>query len=149
MNVLLVEPVLLSAPWKRFPRETASTISMRMLASSAEPAQTHVRLEQSRLRDHLISKNKYFGAAEDALLKEVCFKLFPNETLMPELQRTLLDIEAKAAAMSKKRNVIINFDEEISKAIYKNEEDAEQVAEERARRFNDYIELPAEDDLVE
>lgn len=99
--------------------------------------------------DHLISKNKYFGAAEDALLKEVCFKLFPDETLMPELQRTLLDIEAKAAAMSKKRNVIINFDGEISKAIYKNEEDAEQVAEERARRFNDYIELPAEDDLVE
>lgn len=98
--------------------------------------------------DQLISKNKYFGAEEAALLQTVCDKLYAGETLMPELQRALLDTEAKAAAMSNKRNVILNFEKEIEKAIYRDEKDAELVAMDRARKFNDYLE-PDDDDFVE
>lgn len=98
--------------------------------------------------DQLISKNKYFGAEEASLLHAVCNELYAGEELMPELQRALLDTEAKAAAMSNKRNVILNFEKEIEKAIYRDEHDAELVAMDRARRFNDYLE-PDDDDFVE
>ena len=98
--------------------------------------------------DQLISKNKYFGAEEASLLNAVCNELYVGEELMPELQRALLDTEAKAAAMSNKRNVILNFEKEIEKAIYRDEHDAELVAMDRARRFNDYLE-PDDDDFVE
>lgn len=98
--------------------------------------------------DHLIRKNRYFGETESQLLKEVCDKLYHGEVLMPELQHALLDIEAKAAAISNKRNVINNFEKEIEKAIYKDEDDAIAVAQDRAQRFNDYLE-PDENDFVE
>ena len=98
--------------------------------------------------DQLISKNKYFGAEEASLLQAVCSEFYADEELMPELQRALLDTEAKAAAMSNKRNVILNFEKEIEKAIYRNERDAELVAMDRAKRFNDFLE-PDEDDFVE
>lgn len=49
--------------------------------------------------DQLISKNKYFGAEEAELLQSVCNELYAGEDLMPELQRALLDTEAKAAAI--------------------------------------------------
>lgn len=98
--------------------------------------------------DQLISKNKYFGAEEASLLHAVCEELYAGEVLMPELQRALLDMEAKAAAMSNKRNVILNFEKEIEKAIYRDEQDAELVAMDRARKFNDYLE-PDDDDFVE
>ena len=98
--------------------------------------------------DQLISKNKYFGAEESFLLKAVCKELYDGEELMPELQRALLDIEAKAVAMSNKRNVILNFEKEIEKSIYRDEHDAELVAMDRARRFNGFLE-PDDDDFVE
>ena len=98
--------------------------------------------------DQLIRKNKYFGKPESDLLGAVCGELFQGEVLMPELQHALLDIEAKAAAISNKRNVINNFEKEIEKAIYKDESDAKDVAQDRARRFNDYFESD-DDDFVE
>lgn len=98
--------------------------------------------------DQLISKNKYFGAEEASLLHAVCEELYAGEVLLPELQRALLDMEAKAAAMSNKRNVILNFEKEIEKAIYRDEQDAELVAMDRARKVNDYLE-PDDDDFVE
>ena len=54
---------------------------------------------------------------------------------MYEMQRSLLDIEAKAAAISNKRNVIQNFEQEIKKAFYRDEDDAFLVAEERAKKI--------------
>ena len=98
--------------------------------------------------DQFISKNKYFGAEEASLLQAVCDELYAGEELMPELQRALLDTEAKAAAMSNKRNVILNFEKEIEKAIYRDEHDAEMVAIDRARRLNDFL-VPDDDDFVE
>lgn len=65
--------------------------------------------------DGTISKNKYFGSAEANILREACQSVCPDETLMYEMQRSLLDIEAKAAAISNKRNVIQNFEQEIKK----------------------------------
>lgn len=84
--------------------------------------------------DSHISKNKYFGAKEAELLKSVCGDLYPQETLLPELGRALLDIEAKAAAISNKRNVILNFEKAIQRAFYKDEEEATEIARRRDER---------------
>lgn len=99
--------------------------------------------------DGLISKNKYFGAAEEQLLQSVCQELYPEEELLPEMQRALLDTEAKAAAISNKRNVILNFEKEIKKAFYRNETEAEEIAEQRARRATGAPEEIDADDLIE
>ena len=63
----------------------------------------------------------------------------------------MLLLEAKAAAISNKRNVILNFEKEIEKAIYRDEKDAEDVALERSARFNDYFEPEgdSDEDLVD
>lgn len=99
--------------------------------------------------DGTISKNKYFGATEAELLHTVCAELYPGEELLAEMQRALLDTEAKAAAISNKKNVILNFESEIKKAFYRNEADAEQIAEIRARRSAGITEEIGPDDLVE
>ena len=85
--------------------------------------------------DGLISKNKYFGPAEATLLYDACQSLYPDETLIYEMQRSLLDIEAKAAAISNKRNVIQNFEQEIKKSFYRDEKEAATIAEERAKKI--------------
>lgn len=85
--------------------------------------------------DGTISKNKYFGAAEAELLKTVCAELYPDEQLLAEMQQALLDTEAKAAAISNKHNVIVNFEKEIKKAFYRNEAEAEIIAEQRSKRI--------------
>ena len=54
---------------------------------------------------------------------------------MYEMQRSLLDVEAKAAAISNKRNVIQNFEHEIKKAFYRDEHEAALIAEERAKKI--------------
>jgi DNA sulfur modification protein DndC len=81
--------------------------------------------------DGIISKNKYFGAFESKILHKVCKDLFEDEQLLPQLQHALLDIEAKASAISNKRNVIVKFEREIKKAFYKDETEAEQLVEHR------------------
>lgn len=99
--------------------------------------------------DGTISKNKYFGAPEEDLLRTVCEELYPGEKLLPEMQRALLDTEAKAAAISNRRNVILNFEKEIKKSFYRDEEDAEQVAESQARRMAGLKSDADPDDFVE
>ena len=99
--------------------------------------------------DGTISKNKYFGAAEADLLKEVCAELYPDEQLLAEMQRALLDTEAKAAAISNKRNVILNFEKEIKKASYRDEADAESIASARACRISGITDEASPDDFVD
>lgn len=99
--------------------------------------------------DGTISKNKYFGATESALLEEVCSELYPEEQLLPSLQRGLLDTEAKAAAISNKKNLIVNFEREIKKAFYRDEEDAVQIAQSRAHRIAGVVEEFEPDDFVD
>ena len=72
-------------------------------------------LQEKPYEDGTISKNKYFGPAEASILREACQSVCPDETLMYEMQRSLLDIEVEAAAISNKRNVIQNFEQEIKK----------------------------------
>ena len=95
--------------------------------------------------DGLISKNKYFGKEEADILDGVCKDLFPDEGLSKSMLMSLLDIEAKAAAISNKRNVINKFEAEIKKAFYKNEAEAEQIAENRSLRLANAIEEPDEE----
>lgn len=99
--------------------------------------------------DGMISKNKYFGASEAILLEEVCRELYPGEDLLSGLQRALLDTEAKAAAISNKKNVILNFEKEIKKAFYRNEDEATQIARNRAHRIAEIVEDFGPDDLVD
>lgn len=90
--------------------------------------------------DGSIGKNKYFGAAETDILNQVCADMYIEETLMPQMLKALLDVEAKAAAISNKRNVINNLEKEIKKAFYKDEADAEALALERATKLSDALE---------
>ena len=90
--------------------------------------------------DGSISKNKYFGAPEATLLNEVCKDMYKDEKLMPQMLKALLDVEAKAAAISNKRNVIVNLEKEIKKAFYSDEEDAERIASSRASKLSEAIE---------
>ena len=99
--------------------------------------------------DGTIKKNKYFGAPEAKLLEDVCKELYKDETLLVGLQRALLDTEAKAQATSNKRNVIINMEKEIRKASYRDEDDAEQIAEARDNRLAGMIEEFDPEDLVD
>ena len=88
--------------------------------------------------DGTISKNKYFGKDEAELLDVICKELYPEEKLLAEMQCSLLDTEAKAAAISNKRNIILNFEKEIKKAFYRDEADAEKMAEERYSKQETY-----------
>ncbi len=90
--------------------------------------------------DGSIGKNKYFGAQEATLIAEVCSDVCKGETLMPQMIKALLDVEAKAAAMSNKRNVINNLEKEIKKAFYRDEIEAEKIASSRATRLSEAIE---------
>lgn len=99
--------------------------------------------------DGMVSKNKYFGSAESALLDDVCKELYPDEDLLAGLQRALLDTEAKAAAISNKKNVILNFEKEIKKAFYRDEEDAAEIAQSRVHRIAEIEEERGADDLID
>lgn len=90
--------------------------------------------------DGSIGKNKYFGAQEAALLTEVCSDMCEGETLMPQMLKALLDVEAKAAAIANKRNVINNLEKEIKKAFYRDEEEAEEIASSRATKLSEAME---------
>lgn len=95
--------------------------------------------------DGSIGKNKYFGAAETDILNQVCADMYSEETLMPQMLKALLDVEAKAAAISNKRNVINNLEIEIKKAFYKDEAEATEIASSRAIRLSQAIEANNED----
>lgn len=90
--------------------------------------------------DGSIGKNKYFGATETEILKQVCADMYKEETLMPQMLKALLDVEAKAAAISNKRNVINNLEKEIKKAFYRNETEAEDIASSRAIKLSEAME---------
>ena len=63
-----------------------------------------------------------------------------GETLMPQMLKALLDVEAKAAAIANKRNVINNLEKEIKKAFYRDEEEAEEIASARATKLSEAME---------
>lgn len=98
--------------------------------------------------DGMISKNKYFGQAESDLLQQVCRELYPDENLLSEMQHALLDTEAKASAVSNKRNVVNNFEREIKKTFFKNEEDAEYIAQSRQHLQDEVMDEDNIDDLL-
>lgn len=88
----------------------------------------------------MIIKNKYFGAPEAELLKEICNEMYRDESLLWQLQCSLLDLEARAVATSNRRNLILNFEKEIKKAFYRDEDDAMSVAESRIGRITNMTE---------
>lgn len=102
----------------------------------------------NKYSDGIISKNKYFGAEEAELLGQVCHDLYKDETLMPQMLRAMLDVEARAAAISNKRNVILNFEKEIKKAFYRDKDEAEEIAGRRANRLSSAID-DLDDEFVE
>lgn len=82
-------------------------------------------------KDETIVRNRYFGADEAEIIDEVCTDLCPEEKLAPQMIRALLDVEAKATAVSNKRNVVKKFEKEIKRSFYKDEDDAAAVAQSR------------------
>lgn len=100
----------------------------------------YTRVTGKAYSDGIIKKNRYFGREEAALLQEVCNDLFPEEELLNEMQRSLLDIEAKAATISNKRSIVNNFEKEIKKAFYRDEAEAEALALERYSKLSNITE---------
>lgn len=92
--------------------------------------------------DNLVVKNKYFGKKELELLKSVCQEEFPEEEEITGMLMALLDTEAKARATANKKSIVNNFEKEIRKFFYKNEDDAEVLARQRS-------EHPEDDEFVE
>lgn len=99
--------------------------------------------------DGMISKNKYFGQLESKLVHEVCTKLYPHEKLLPIMLHALLDTEAKATAMSNKRNVVINFEREISKSFYTDEDEAEEIEKNRTNKSIGKLDIIDDDNFIE
>ena len=87
--------------------------------------------------DPAIKTNKYYGKAEWDLLQEVCTELFEGETLLPEMQARLLDVEAKSSTMIRRRNIKKTIEDEIKYCYYKDEEDALEMARLRRRRIGE------------
>ena len=90
--------------------------------------------------DGSIKKNKYFGSDEAEIITQVCADICPEEELMPQMIKALLDVEAKAAAISSKKNIINNLEKEIKKAFYKNESAAKDIALSRAIKLTKAME---------
>lgn len=99
--------------------------------------------------DGTISKNKYFGEKEAQLLKEACSEYDAGELLLFEMQRAILDVEAKATAVSNKRNIIRNIEAEVQKAFYRDEDDARSFSEQQEFRITGRIAEPTPDDFPE
>lgn len=97
--------------------------------------------------DGTISKNKYFGSQEAQILRDVCDEEYHEEKLLPQMLSALLDVEAKATAISRNRNVLKNLESEIKKAFYRNEDDAKEFATVRNRRREEALKHP--DDTAE
>lgn len=99
--------------------------------------------------DPAIKTNKYYGQAEWDLLQEVCSELYPDETLLPEMQARLLDVEAKSSTMIRRRNIKKSLEDEIKYCYYKDEEDALEMARLRRRRVGEEDEVDEPDDGIE
>ena len=78
-------------------------------------------------------------------MKEVCTEYDEGETLLFDMQRALLDVEAKANAMSNKRNVIVNLEAEIKKAFYRDEDDAIQLITRQEHKITEMVDALAGD----
>ena len=89
------------------------------------------------------------ASSYEAKPSSVVVDFLNNEQLLAEMQRALLDTEAKAAAISNKRNVIINFEKEIKKAFYRDEADAEAIASTRAHRISGITDEASPEDFVD
>lgn len=83
--------------------------------------------------DEIIKQNVYYGREEWNMLEDICKDLYPEETLLLEMQCSLLDIEAKSSMMLKRHNIIQTLEREIHKSAYRDEKDA--LEQERSRRF--------------
>ena len=99
--------------------------------------------------DPAIKTNKYYGKAEWDLLQEVCNELYPEETLLSEMQARLLDVEAKSSTMIRRRNIKKSLEDEIKYCYYKDEEDALEMARLRRRRIGEEDEAEEPDDGIE
>lgn len=90
--------------------------------------------------DKTIKGNKYYGRPEWDLLQQVCAKKYKDYKLLPQLQSTLLDLEAKSSALNAKKNILKNMEAEIKHAYFKDETDAEQMT--RERRLRKGLDMP-------
>ncbi|MDR7871646.1 MAG: DNA phosphorothioation system sulfurtransferase DndC [Tissierellaceae bacterium] len=99
--------------------------------------------------DNTIYGNKYYGAAEWDLLKEVCESLYPKETLLLEMQSSILDIESKSSAMSQRRNIKKRIEEIIVKCYFTDEDNAEEIELERRKRRGIIDDVLNDEDIID
>lgn len=95
--------------------------------------------------DPAIKTNKFYGNDEWELLREVCTELYSDETLLPEMQARILDIEAKSSTMVRRRNIKKGIEDEIKYCYYKDEQDAVEMARLRRKRIGENTDEPEND----
>jgi len=74
--------------------------------------------------DNSIKKNKYFGSDEWEILQQTCKEFYPDEELLPEMMRDMLDIESRYNLQISRKGINKSLENTIRKYFYKNEEDA-------------------------
>ena len=112
-----------------------SAIAMPSASTSADEP---VILYSPYFFTNLTGKNLPLSSSSMAFIIFMSFRKIP-----------LLDTEAKAAAISNKKNVIVNFEREIKKAFYRDEAEAEQIASTRAIRISGITDEASPDDFVD
>ena len=69
-------------------------------------------------------KNRFFSRDDWELLEKTCTDLYPDEKLLFELQRFLVDIESHYSLMTRRRGISSEIEKTMRRCFYKNEQDA-------------------------
>jgi DNA sulfur modification protein DndC len=93
------------------------------------------------------NKNIFFGANEWQLLREICDEMYPKEELLLQLSASLLDIERQTSILNLRKGVLNSMEETIRRCYYKDEQDAEAVAQGRAERAEASVDTVLEEEL--
>lgn len=96
--------------------------------------------------DPLLKSNTYYAKEEWDLLQQVCQELYPDESLLQEMQSSLLDVEARVSLLSTRRGVYKSLEDVIRRSFYKNEADAENYIR-RLRTIQQLDEVESGDEV--
>lgn len=70
------------------------------------------------------NKNRFFSKNDWHLLEKTCNDLYPDESLLYELQRSLMGIESRYNLLTRRRGISADIEKTIRRSFYKNEQDA-------------------------
>lgn len=100
-----------------------------------------------RIYEHVMGKlfedpewinNENFEYEEWKILQRVCQESYPDEQLVFEMMYTLIDLENKASGVNKRKGILDDINNTISKNFYRDEDDATQFYSGMVMRKKEY-----------